>query len=146
MSGTFGVVPSLVPYVPFEFKDGELPMPPVAFRRPCHWAMLHAGIQHIVPAWERNALILRANGWSIEHISDFYGRGAYETRTAIHRVERTLITWEREQDRHARRYALREPASLMPDGFGPRDRMGTDSPPRTSGVSRTGHRPGHMES
>jgi hypothetical protein len=103
------------------YVEDQLPYPPVAERRPCHWAQLHAGIQHIVPKWERDALIWRSRGITIYELSLFYGKEPSEIRAAIARVERTLVTWEREQDRAARRYPLREPAALWPDGARERD-------------------------
>lgn len=122
MDGIYGVAPSFVDPPQFAITD-EMPYPPPAYRRPCHWAQLHAGIQYIIPIWERNALIWYSRGIGIDLLSDAYGKTAYEVRTAIHRVERTLATWEREQDPSATRYVMREPASLWPDGARERDRV-----------------------
>jgi hypothetical protein len=115
----YGVYVSLAPPIPIETND--LPYPPPAYRRPCHWAQLHAGIQHIIPVWERNALIWQSCGYRVQDIAKVTHHTAPEVRAAIARVTRTLATWEREQDRHATRYPLREPGALWPDGARERD-------------------------
>lgn len=115
MTGIYGVAPSFVD--PPQFKvTNEMPYPPAAFRRPCHWAQLHAGIEHITPVWERNALIWRSRGLSVREIADGTGRTAPEVRAAIGRVERALVTWEREREWRTRNYPLQEPTSMLPGG------------------------------
>jgi hypothetical protein len=142
---TYGVVPSF--YAAPQFKvTNEMPYPPPAYRRPAHWAQLHAGIQYIVPVWERNALIWLSCGVPVREIADGNRVSAPEVRAAIARVERTLATWEREQDSYATRYPIREPTSLLPDGAGERDRTRDGSSAPHTGWQRHGHRVGRMES
>jgi hypothetical protein len=103
----------------------ELSFGPIRKRTPAEYAQLHAGIEFIMPEWERDCAILMARGFGmgfdVSVLAEIAGKPEYEVRAALGRVSRTLATWERNASKWANRYVAVEPQSALPDGASERD-------------------------
>lgn len=79
-------------------------------RTAAEWAALHAGVEFL-PANERKALLLSAQGFPLVNIATRLGLDPLEVQRMMQRSARTLITWERNACKWSTRYVAREPWS-----------------------------------
>jgi hypothetical protein len=94
-------------------------------RSAAEYAQLHAGIEFILPEWERDCAILMARGfgivWDVTSIAVLADKTEDQVRDALARVSRTLATWERNACKWSTRYVAVEPMSIASDGASERD-------------------------